>query len=157
MNEHAKIRELLALTAAGALEPVDAQRVEQHAADCAKCAAELEGWQKLALGLRRLPTPQPSAALVERTRILAAEQLAAEADRRSSQLWAFALLAVSWGVTLVSWPIVRLLSSGLLGWLGVDFYQTWLGLAGYTLLAWLTAGVAAALLGQRQRAAGRTL
>jgi len=157
MNEHDKIREMLPLSASEALEPGDARRIEQHVAGCAACAAELERWQKLTLGLRRLPTPQPSAELVERTRILAAEQFAAEADRRSSQFLAVSLLFVSWGVTLVSWPIVRLLSSGLLGWLGVDFYQTWLGLAGYTLLAWLTAGVAAALLGQRQRAAGRTL
>ena len=155
MKGHDEIRELLALAAAGALEEGEQQMFERHLAECAECAQELEGWNALAGGLRRLPTPRPSAALVERTRALVGRQLAAEAERQwDLSLLVFAML-FAWTLVLAGWPIARLLTSGAAAWLDVSFRQVWLGYAAYTAVGWVTAGAAAVLLGVRHRATRR--
>ncbi len=155
MSEHEAIRELLVLAVAGALDADEQRRVEQHLAGCAACAAELDAWHDLTGALKRLPTPQPPAALVERTRARAEWQLAAAAERRWNHTVLVFLVLFAWTVTLVSWPIVRLVSGGMLGWLDVRMNQTWVSLAGYTALGWLTVGVAALMLGLRHRSARR--
>ena len=76
----AHVTELLALAAAGALDPAEAARVEAHLAECAACAAEAGEWRRLAEGLGRLPAPRPSRALVART-VEAVEALLAERRR----------------------------------------------------------------------------
>lgn len=155
MSEHEAIRELLALAAAEALEESEQRRVEQHSRSCAACAAEWDSWRALERGLRGLPTPQAPAMLVERTRSRVTLELAAIAERRRSH-WVMAFLVLfSWTVTLVTWPIVRMLTGGVLSWLDLNFNQTWFGLAAYTVLGWLTAGVAAAVLALRRRREGR--
>ena len=80
-DDHAEIREQLALVVAGALEADEESRMALHLATCPSCSAELERWQAITGGLRRMPTPQPSAALFERTRALAVAQLAGQAER----------------------------------------------------------------------------
>ena len=155
MIGHDKVRELLTLSAAGALGASEQQMVERHLAECAECARELEGWNALAGGLRRLPTPRPSAALVERTRTLMVKHLAAEAERRwDLGLLVFAVL-FAWTLTLAGWPIARLLMSGAASWLDMSFRQAWLGYAAYTAVGWMTAGAAAVILGLRHRTSRR--
>ena len=151
MSEHDAMREHLSLAAAGALDAAEEQRLARHLRECSECAKELEGWQFLAGELRRLPTPQAPAALVERVRAQLAWQLAAEAERRWNARMMIFLVMFAWTVTLASWPVVRLLTSGLAGWLDPSFGHTWIGLAGYTALVWLTGGVAAATLALRRR------
>jgi anti-sigma factor RsiW len=151
MNEHAEIRELLSLAAAGALRREEEERVARHIHECAECTAEFENWQSLAAGLRRLPTPQPPAGLVERTRARTAWQLAAEGEQRWNHGVLIFLVLFGWTLTLASWPVVRLVSGGLLGWLDPGFEHTWIGLVGYTALVWVTGGVAAAMLALRRR------
>src|ERR1700751_4731721 len=67
MSEHDKIRELLALAAAGALTSAEEKQVAEHVRSCIACSNELEAWQPIASELRRLPTPQPSSWLVQAT------------------------------------------------------------------------------------------
>jgi len=153
MSEHDEIRNLLSLAAAGVLEEIEEQRVAVHVARCAQCAAELESWQALAGGLRRLPTPQAPAALVERVRARAVAELAGHTEEQFTYRVLAFLVLFSWVVALASWPIVRWATEEILGWLNLQ--QTWLGVVSYTLLGWLTAGVAAGLLGGRARAARR--
>lgn len=156
MSEHDSIRELLALAVAGALEPKEQERVERHARECAACAAELDDWQLLASGLKRLPTPQPPAALIERTRAQAELQIVAEAENRwNRRVIAFVIL-FAWTLTLASWPVVRLLSGNLLGWFDPAFGRAWIGFAGLTALGWLGGGIAAAMLAVQQRRERRT-
>jgi anti-sigma factor RsiW len=153
MSEHEEIRKLLPLAVAGALDAKEQRQLDEHLRGCEACAAEAERWTELAGALRRLPTPQPSPALVERVRARAQAELAAHAEERwDYQVLAF-LVLFSWTLVLASWPIVRLLTKGMLGWFNLQ--QTWLGLVGYTVIVWVTAGVAAGLLGLRQRAARR--
>ena len=151
MIGHDKVRELLTLSAAGALGASEQQMVERHLAECAECARELEGWNALAGGLRRLPTPRPRAGVVERTRALVGKQLAAEAERRWDMGVLVFLVVFAWTLVLVSWPIVRLMSEGMLGWMDSGFHQTWVWLAVYSALGWLAAAAAAVALGLRQR------
>ena len=67
MNEHDKIRELLALAAADALTSAEEEQVAEHVRSCIACSNELEAWRPIASELRRLPTPQPSSWLVQAT------------------------------------------------------------------------------------------
>jgi len=151
MIAHDKIRELLALVAAGALDAAEQERLERHLAECVECAQELEGWNALAGGLRRLPMPRPPTGLVERTRTLLGKQLAAEAERRWDMGVLVFLVVFAWTLVLVSWPIVRLMSEGMLGWMDSGLHQTWVWLAVYSALGWLAAAAAAVALGLRQR------
>ena len=153
MNEHEKIRGQLPLAAAGALDAEEQRQLDKHLRGCAACAAEAERWTELAGALRALPTPQPSPAVVERARARAEAELAAHAEQRwEYQVMAF-LVLFSWTLVLASWPIVQLLTEGMLGL--ANLQQTWLGLVAYTVLGWMGAAVAAGFLGWRQRAARR--
>ena len=62
MSDHDEIRALLALAAAGALEPDEEDRVAVHIRSCSACASEAASMQSIAGHLRRLPTPQPPPA-----------------------------------------------------------------------------------------------
>ena len=155
MNEHEKIRKQLPLASAGALDAAEQRQLDEHLRGCAACAAEAERWTELAGALRRLPTPQPSPALVERVRAGSEAVFAAtDVEQFNYRLMAF-LVLFSWTLVLASWPIVRLLTDGMFGWMNLQ--QTWLGLAAYTVLGWMGAGVAAGFLGWRQRAARRAI
>lgn len=148
---HDEIRERLSLLASGALDAADEQRVIAHVFSCSECAAELEDWRSIAMGLRRLPTPQPRSAVVERARARAELALAEEAEGRRNSRVLVALVCFAWIVTLVSWPIFKIVSGGLLVWFDPRFNQTWLVFAGFTGLLWATGGLAAVLLGRHRQ------
>lgn len=155
IGEHESIRQMLPLAAAGALDANEQHVLEQHVAACSDCSAEMENWNGLAIGLKRLPTPQAPAFLVERTRARVAAEMAAVSERRTGH-WMIAFLVLfAWAVTLGTWPIVRLFSDGLLSWLDLGFNHTWFALAMYSAAVWVTAGVAAAMLGLRKHREGR--
>jgi anti-sigma factor RsiW len=151
MNEHEIIRQWLALAAAGALEAREQERLDRHLRDCPACAAELDEWQFLTGGLRRLPTPQPPAALVEKTRARCEWQFAAAAEETWNRGVLIFLVLFAWTLTLASWPLVRLATGGLLSWVDPQFSHTWLAMLVYTSLAWVAGGAAAAMLGLRKR------
>jgi anti-sigma factor RsiW len=151
MSQHDDIRELLGLAAAGALSAEEEQRVMSHIALCSACASELDDWRLLAGGLRRLPTPQPRAAVVERARARAQMALTDAAESRSNSRVLLLLVCFAWIVTLASWPIFRMVSGGLLVWFDPRFNQTWLVFAGFTGLLWATGGVAAIFLGRHRQ------
>ena len=151
MTEHDKICELLGLAAAGALSSDEEQQVAVHLRTCAACARELESWQSIAGHLRRLPTPQPSAGLVQRTRLLAEQRLLEEGDDRWQRKVMVFVVAFSWVLMIVSWPIVRVVSGRFLDLLDPQLNRTWISFAGFTALVWLAGGSAAVLLALRQR------
>jgi anti-sigma factor RsiW len=151
MSDHEEIRNLLSLAAAGVLEEAEEQRVAAHAARCTECAAELEGWQALAGGLRRLPTPQAPAALVERVRARGAAELAEHAEPQPIQALVACAVLAAWLLAVVSWPAVR--------WLGESFIRVefnWWWVLGSASLAWLCAGLTGIALTVRQRMERRT-
>ena len=153
-NGHETIREMLALAAAGALDDKEARLVEEHAANCAECAAELERWQSLTGALRRVPTPQPSPQLLARVRAQAEWKLARKAEHREDAGVLVFLFLFSWTVVLVTWPMVRLVGGDVISWLAASHGSIGLWLGGYTLVGCLAAGVAV-LFALRERGTGR--
>jgi anti-sigma factor RsiW len=136
VKEHESIRELLALGAAGALDPGEERRLRAHVAICEDCAAELRSWQGLAGELSALPVPQAPPALVIRTRARVEAALEAEAGRRWDEAVLFSLALLAWTVGLSTWAV----------WVAVfGFTGTLTYLTVSTMLVWLTAGVAAVI------------
>lgn len=150
-DEHAEIREELVLLIAGAVDADAEERIARHAASCPSCAAELERWQLVSDGLRRLPTPQPSPALFERARAMAAAQLATQAERRQNRMVLVPLIIFSWAVTVAGWPIFRFATGGLLSLLDIRFREVWLLFAVFSAVTWLAGGSAAVLLSVRRQ------
>ena len=155
VDSHEQIREMLALAVAGALGPEEEQLVARHQETCNECSDELERWRALAGGLRRLPTPQPRAVVVERARARAETRLIEEMDHRWHRVVMLSLVLYAWILTLLTWPVFRLITGGLLARFEPGFNHSWLLFAALTSLVWATGGVAAVLLGRhRQREGG---
>ncbi len=157
MKEHDEIRELLTLAAAGALAESDALRVARHADECPACAAEIDTWQALALGLKRLPIAQPSARLLEITRTRVAQQFAERSQRRWDQGVMILVLVFAWLFAAAGWMVLRFLSGNYLVWLSPEFSRPWLVVSFYTAEVWLTGGIAAVVLAKKRRHQGRTI
>ena len=156
LDSHEKIYELLALAAAGALTPEEELLVARHRETCKKCSAEMERWRVLTGGLQRLPTPQPRAAVVERARAQAEARLTEEIEHRWQRAVIIFLVLYAWILTVMTWPILRLITAGLLTRFGPGFNHSWFLFAALTILVWATGGVAAVLLG-RHRQQGRRM
>jgi anti-sigma factor RsiW len=150
VSEHASIRELLSLAAAGVLDPDEQRRVEQHATVCDACRRELELWQGYSRELVRLPAPVAPKYLADRTRALLLEKRAAATERRWDDIVLAVLVLLGWTVSLVAWVVFRLFNGGMLSVMESSFVTIleWLGAS--TLFAWLTAAVAAVMLGSRR-------
>ena len=161
MSEHDKIRELLALAAAGALTSAEEKQVAEHVRSCIACSEELEAWQPIASELRRLPTPQPSSWLVRATLARAEAKLAEQAEHDWNRRVVIVVVAFSWLLTIASWPVFRVVRGrfgslldpqfGLTQFGQTLFGQTWISFAAFIALGWLAGGVAAVMLAFRQR------
>jgi len=150
-NEHAEIRKQLSLYVAGALNSDTESFILKHLSKCSECAAELERWQSITGGLRRLHTPQPSAALFARTRAIAEARLIEQAEQRHNRIVLILLVVFSWAVTLAGWPIFRFATGGVLSLLDLQFREMWILFAAFTAFTWLAGGSAAVLLSARRR------
>ncbi|HEV3483037.1 MAG TPA: zf-HC2 domain-containing protein [Candidatus Acidoferrales bacterium] len=150
-KEHEKVRSLLSLAASGVLDSAEEMSVESHARNCPECAAELERWQALAGGLRRLPTPQLSPFVLQRSVALVREAQSAADERRATLRILTPLLALSWFSTIFSWPLFKLASGALRVVLGIRVEPDWRVFAFFVVWTWLAAGVAAAMLSSQQR------
>jgi anti-sigma factor RsiW len=64
-NQHSSAEEFQALLE-GELPEGERSRLEEHVARCARCAAELEGWQALFQALAEVPPLAPSAVFADR-------------------------------------------------------------------------------------------
>jgi anti-sigma factor RsiW len=153
----AHVSELLALAAAGALDPAEEARVSAHLRECAACASEALEWRRLADGLAHLPAPRPPRALVART-VEAVEALLAERAERAWNRAALGfLVAFAWTLAVVSWLVVDLVTGELALRLSrpVGPAAAWYG--AYVVAGWVAAGAAAVLLGRSAREEGRTV
>ena len=151
MSECDKVRELLPLAVAGALDAKSDHRIARHTNECAACAAELDNWQHLARGLRQLPTPRPAAGVVERARARAEFAFAEEAERRWNRNMLIFLIGLAWTTTVASWPIVRFLTGSLQLWFTTRLPEAWYVFAGITAVGWFAGVVAAVVLARQQK------
>jgi anti-sigma factor RsiW len=151
----AHVTELLALAAAGSLDPRETARVEAHLRVCAACAAEAAEWRRVAEGLGRMPPPRLSRALVSRTLEAVEERLAERSERAWNRAALGFAVAFAWTMAVVSWLLLDLLTGALALRLDRPVGPTAAWYAAYVVAGWLTAGVAAALLGRRRQEEGR--
>ena len=91
---HDAVRALLALSAAGLLDPEAERQVREHARTCADCTAVLASLGQLAAGLSALPAPPPPIDLLARTQA----RIAADRDRREA--WRLSIAASICAATL---------------------------------------------------------
>jgi predicted anti-sigma-YlaC factor YlaD len=133
MSDHQRVRQLLALSAAGLLDAAEDRLVRQHAHQCAACAAELDQFAALSDGLSALPTPQPPACLVGRTTAL----VAAEADRRQGAVLAGVAAVFACAFVLLVGLALRIVAgnTAAVAWLGWALVTSVLGAASALVLA----------------------
>ena len=112
-TSHDKVLGLLALAAAGALDAHEEQIVEQHVRECAACATEQENFSQIGAALRRMPTPQPRASVVEHARAQAQIRLAEEFEHRWNRGVIAGLVLLAWVLTAVSWPVFKVVTHGV--------------------------------------------
>lgn len=149
-NEHDAVREFLPLAAAGVLDAAEEARLTAHIRLCPDCDANLGAWQQLGAGLRRIPTPRASSALIERTIALTQSRLTQESDRRSERRIVTLVLIFSWAFVAISWPLAQLLAHGWESLLGFGFEQGWENFVVFTAICWMSGGAAAVLLAMRR-------
>lgn len=150
MSEHDKVRELLALAAAGALTAAEEKQVADHVRSCVSCSNELDAWRPIAIELRRLPMPQPSSWLLQATLARAKAKLADEAEHDWNRHVIFFVVVLAWLLTIASWRVFDFVSPHFGTLLGPQFGHTWISFAAFTALGWLAGGVAAVMLAVRQ-------
>jgi len=151
MSEHAKIRKLLVLAAAGTLTTTEEKQVVEHVRSCIICSNELEAWRSIATDLRRLPTPQPSSQLVQATLTRAKVKLVEQAEHDGNRRAMIFVVAFVWLLMVVDWPIFHFISWHFGYLLGPQFGRPWIIFAAFIALAWLEGVVAATTLALRQR------
>ena len=151
MSKHDKIRELLALAAAGALTSAEEKQVAEHVRSCSSCSDELADWQPIASELRRLPTPQPSPWLVQATLARAEAKLSEQAEHEWNRRVMIFVVAFAWLLTIASGLVFHFVSGRFGSLLEPQFGHVWISFTAFTALGWLAGGVAAVMLAVRQR------
>jgi hypothetical protein len=109
--------------------------------------------EELAAELRRLRTPMPPPALVDRVRRLAHLELAGRADEKLNRLVLMFLLVFSWTVALAGFLAVRVVASGTVSVLSLAALQgsslSWS--VAYFAAAWITGAALFVILGLHYR------
>jgi anti-sigma factor RsiW len=151
MSEHESVRGLLALAAAGVLDPDEQVRVDRHVRDCEECRREFETWQAYARELHHLPQPQAPARLMERTRDRVLQERGGITEHRWEDLILASIALFAWTVTLSGWLVLRIFTGGALLIMGTNFLRlaTWSLVS--TGLMWISAAAAALVLGRKRR------
>lgn len=157
MTEHEEILELLALAAAGALDPHDMTRMNAHISGCETCRREFETWSGYAQAFRSLRPPVLPDRLMERTRTRIMAEQAARADQRSEGMLLAVLAGFGWIVAITIWFLFRLFTGGAVAVMETGVTQLLVWSAGSTLFVWLTAAVAALTVGSRRQVTRRAL
>jgi anti-sigma factor RsiW len=155
MSDH--VTERLGLAAAGALDSAEEARIDAHLAGCATCATAAGQWRHLAEGLRSLPAPRASRALLARTVEAVERSLAERSERAWNQAALGFVIAFAWTLAVVSWLLMDLMSGELALRLGRPLGTTAAWYAAYVVAGWLMAGAAVVLLGRGAREEGRTI
>jgi hypothetical protein len=151
MKSHSEYRDLLVLSAAGALEPQDAALMEEHLLQCEECRRELGVLRLYADTFGKIHAPPLPSGLLERT-VLRVQSEALLQEELPVPGWLLGLLALfSWIAALAFWWIFRMATSGVWRVFGANLADAFTWSAVSTLLVWATAGVVAVLLGSSRQ------
>jgi len=156
MNEHKEIRSLLALAAAGALEPDEQAKLNVHLRGCAECAAQFASLSNLATALGKLPPARPSLGLAARTQARVAAEMAERVERRHHQLLLALLICFGWVLSLATLFLGRHFAAGLGQIVGVSPGRFVEGFISYAFFSALASAAFAGVIGPRLQATRRT-
>jgi len=129
MSGHDRVKEMLALSAAGLLDPGEERQVREHIRECGECAALLDSFADLAAEIRALPALPVPANVAARV----SAEMSAYADRRQGALLAAGSAVLAWLLALSTLYLFRILLGEAAGW----------RLAGWLLWSTVPAGAAA--------------
>jgi hypothetical protein len=146
MSEHEKIRELLALAAAGALTIAEEKQVAEHVRSCIACSNELEAWRPIATDLSRLPMPQLSSWLVQATLARAEAKFAELPENDWNRRMMIFVVAFAWLLTCANWLVLHIVIQHFGSSLGPEFGRMSISFAAFTALGWLAGAMAAVML-----------
>ncbi len=155
MNGHECVRKLLPLVAAGTISPMDLRKVHEHLAQCELCRSISEDFAALGSALRGLPTPQPRVELLAHVRNLAESRLADRTAQSREAAVLAPLVAASWIVALLTWPVVQAAGRWVLAAWYVQGDGIGSALVAYSIVGFLLACTAAIAVGRRAGAIGR--
>lgn len=151
MTDHQKMRERVALDAAGALGQDESLEVRRHLGECEACRREFEVWSAYTGGLKNLPQPVVPSHLIARTQARILRERAETRRETSGAAMFAALAAFSWLTTYAGWTLVRWLTGGTVELLGMNLLDAGPWFATSFAVTAITAGVAARMLsGHRQ-------
>jgi anti-sigma factor RsiW len=151
MNEHIRIRGLLALYLTNTLSREEETSVSQHLLACSDCRAELGTLRMIAGDLKSMPPPQPSFGLAQRTRGRIASEMAAQAERRQHQRMLAWVIGFAWIFTGLTFAAGRFLVPEVAAWLGISPQTCMTAFIAYAIFAGTTSVVFAGMLATRQR------
>ena len=154
--DHKKIREQVALDAAGALRQEESLEVRRHLGQCEICRRDFEVWSAYAGGLKNLPQPVVPSQLVARTQARILRERAGSWSESSSAATFSMLAAFSWLMTYTGWSFTRWVTGGSLKVLGMNLVDAGPWFVTSFVVTAVTAGVAALMLNSH-RQAGRIL
>lgn len=157
MNEHHEILNLLALAAAGELEPDEQEKLNAHLRACRDCAARLDSFSNIATALGKLPPAQLPLGLAARTQARVTAEMAQRAERRRHQLLLALLICFAWVVTLVTLFLGSHFASSLAEIIRVSPAQFVDGFISYAFFSALASAAFAGVIGPRLQATRRTL
>ncbi|SPE32635.1 conserved hypothetical protein [Candidatus Sulfopaludibacter sp. SbA3] len=140
---HEQIQPLLALSAAGMLDPAGERSVREHVRACPACAAQLETLAAVSAALTARPAPVPPTDLLLRTQARISLELAWMAERRRSVGIAAGAAAAAWVMNLATWEAIHVL------WPELPGLVTWVALSALTACA--AAPAALAMMAKRRR------
>ena len=155
MNVHERVREMLPLAASGDLSPADMEQVNEHLSKCAECSQVSEDLAALGGALRALPTPQPPDELVARVCRLAETELTLRRAPHNGAAFLAPLVAASWVVALITWPLMQTVIWWMLGAWQMRGGSLGSTLAAYSVLGMILACASAFAVGMRAREFGR--
>lgn len=151
MNEHIRVRGLLALYLTNSLSREDEAGVTQHLSACNDCRAELAILRMIAGDLKSTPPPQPSFGLAQRTRARIAGEMAARAERRQHQRNLAWVIGFAWIFTGLTFAAVRVLVPEVAAWLRISPAVCMTVFIAYAIFAGTASLAFAGMLAARQR------
>ncbi len=151
MNEHIRVRGLLALYVTHCLSREEEAGVAQHLPACSACRAELATLRMIAVDLKSMPPPQPSFGLAQRTRARIAGEMAAKAERRQHQRMLAWVIGFAWIFTGLTLAAGRFVVLELGAWLRISPEACMAVFIAYAIFAGTASVAFAGMLAARHR------
>jgi anti-sigma factor RsiW len=151
MNEHIRVRGLLALYLTNSLSGEEEAGVDQHLPACSDCRAELATLRMIAGDLKSITPPQPSFGLAQRTRARIAGEMAAKAERRQNQRMLAWVIGFAWIFTGLTVAAGRFLVLEVAAWLSISPKACMTVFIAYAIFAGTASLAFAGMLATRQR------